>query len=447
MDFEKIAEQNRWWKGAEAIERDYDIERWKNKKVRWIPKIVNKISIKPFALHILLGPRQAGKTTALKLLIRKLLDNTDPKSIFFFNCEELADHKELAEVIESYIDYRNANGINRSIIILDEITLPKEWYRAIKFLIDTGKFQNDVVIVTGSTNIAVKKHVELFPGRRGFGEDIVIMPVSFRNFVEISNPELYEKIRNVKIENLADIIVKTAKAAAYVNDLNKELEKYFDHGGFPLSIASMGDKLEYENAKKVYLSWIKNVVLKAERSDVIARQIVKSIAEKMPSPISWEGIAKDIEIKSPKTVSAYISLLKSAFVFCVLYNTDINKPSIKFGKNKKIHVSDPLLLHVFEDWCTISVKNKKFLLAESVAASHITRMFPDRVFFWKNGFEIDLLVLDKDSKYHGIEIKYGEKQEGKKIPQLKSFVTLTKNEFSAENSFAPLSVFLALLDI
>jgi len=442
MEFDKLVEQNLWWKDKDLIEKDYDIERWKEKKYSWIPEIVNEIDLKPFALHIILGPRQSGKTTASKLFIRELLKKIEPRSIFYFNCDEIADYKELLDVIETYLTFKIDNHIESSIIFLDEITSPKEWYRTIKSLIDKGKLKEDIVILTGSSSIAIKHEVELFPGRRGNGKDFVLFQLSFREFLKVINPVLYNKIE--PIENIDDIEEKASKAMPYIEELNQEMKKYFNYGGFPLGIEAISKSKN--EAKAAYLSWIKTSILKAGRNDTIARQILKALLEKMPSAISWESVSKEIEIKSPKTVAAYVDLFKSMFALIVLYSIDISKKKIKFGKNKKIHVLDPLLLEILEDWCMISIKNKESILAESVFAIHLSRLFPERIFFWKNKFEIDAIALIKN-KVYGFEVKWSEKPEAKKLPQLKKFTLITKKDFSKNPLTIPLSVFLSVLRV
>lgn len=437
-----LAEHNPWWKDKHAIDKDYDILRWQEKRHRWVPAVLNKISFSPFALHFILGPRQAGKTTALKILIKNLLNEKEPKSLFYFNCEMLSDYKELLELIKTYLEFRGNFQIKSSVIFLDEVTSPKEWYRAIKYLIDEGKLKNDVILLTGSSSISIKKQVELFPGRRGKGRDFVIMPLSFREFVSVLNPKLHQKVEAAK--NLAGLETAAAKAMLYLDELDKELKKYMAYGGFPLGIEAISNNKE--DAKRIYLNWIKNAVLKAERSDIIARQIMKAIIERMPSAISWEKISKEIEIKSPKTVAAYTDLLKSMFALVILYNIDISSKKIKFGKNKKIHLIDPLLLEIFEDWCLVKVKSRESVLAESIVASHLARMFSEQIFFWKNGFEIDVLVAD-NSLLRGFEVKWSEKSQARQLPQLKSFAIITKNEFSKKPLKIPLSIFLMLLDI
>ncbi|MCD6476862.1 MAG: ATP-binding protein [Candidatus Aenigmarchaeota archaeon] len=440
MNIEILVEQNPWWKDKDKIEEDYDIQKWKEKDMHWEPEIINKISIKPFSFHILIGPRQVGKTTTLKLFIRKMLKKLKPESIFYFSCDNIKDYKELLDLLETYFYFRNSINIEKSIIILDEITNVIEWHRAIKYLIDKGKLRYDVLIITGSTSLKIKREIELFPGRRGYGKDLILLPLSFREYLKITDFKLWKKIDPIK--SLDDIEKKAVKAMIYLDELNKKLINYIKYGGFPISIKYPKER---ENAKQIYLNWIKNAILKSERNDVIAREIIKAIIEKMPSAISWEGISKEIEIKSPKTVSAYVDMFKNMFALIVLYNIDITG-KIKFGKNKKIHIIDPLIFEIFEDWCLLDIKNKESIIAESLAAIHLNRYFQDKCFFLKNKNEVDILIKDK-RKLYGFEVKWTEKKPViNKTPKIKSFVILSKKWFSKKPLTIPLSVFLSILE-
>ena len=85
---ELIFKQNPWWKG----EKDYHIEKWERMKIRWIPKWIKDISCDPFSLNFIIGTRQTGKTTGIKLLINELLKKVAPESIFYFRCDEIKDY-------------------------------------------------------------------------------------------------------------------------------------------------------------------------------------------------------------------------------------------------------------------------------------------------------------------------------------------------------------------
>jgi len=97
---------NPWW----FNEEDEDYAEWSGSEVKWTPKILNKIRLKPFSLNFIVGPRQVGKTTSLKIFIRdKLLKNLkNPKKIFYYSGDELSDYRELGEVLDNYLSFRKS---------------------------------------------------------------------------------------------------------------------------------------------------------------------------------------------------------------------------------------------------------------------------------------------------------------------------------------------------
>jgi len=186
-------------------------------------------------------------------LIKKLLEKEEKEKIFYFRCDKLADYKELDEVLKAYFEFRKAKNISSSFILLDEVTFPKEWFRTIKYYIDTGELKNDVLVLTGSLSMYLKKEVELFPGRRGFGKNIVMLPLSFREFIKVFSPELYEKIPKIeKIEK--EEMFKKLLALPFFDEIERLFEKYLKIGGFPLAVKSEGIS---EEVKDIYWSWKK----------------------------------------------------------------------------------------------------------------------------------------------------------------------------------------------
>jgi predicted AAA+ superfamily ATPase len=51
----------------------------------------------------------------------------------------------------------------------------------------------------------------LFPGRRGFGKDIVMMPLTFREFIKVFSPKVYEKIPKIGRVEKEEIFKKLVK--------------------------------------------------------------------------------------------------------------------------------------------------------------------------------------------------------------------------------------------
>ncbi|RLG51183.1 MAG: ATP-binding protein [Thermoproteota archaeon] len=447
ISFEVLLRRNPWWRGREFFEEDEDYRKWMSKSVRWVPGLLHEIKLKPFSLHFLFGPRQVGKTTLMKLLVKKVLDEgAPPRSVFYFRCDELKDYRELRELIEAYLNLREAWGIKSSYILLDEITFPEEWYRAIKAMIDDGLLARDILVLSGSASLEVRRDIERFPGRRGGGRDYRLLPLCFRDFIKVLEPPLYSKLPKLESLREAEVAKKAAEASVHLTELNKLLRAYFEVGGFPLAINAYRE-LGYvpQEVPETYLAWVRGDLAKIGRSPEVAREILRSILVKLPTPVSWESISKDTSIRSPKTASTYVHTLSHMFILNIHYYIDISRGTVSFLKNKKISLIDPLLIKAFEDWCLVELKNRESILAENTLAAHIARA--GRAYYWKDKTEVDCILQLKDSLI-GFEVKWRGKPKPHRIrsSKLKVTYTLTKSMLDVKEKMLPLSVFLALLD-
>jgi len=442
MEIETLIKQNTWWTKKEEIENDEDIRKWKSGK-NWMPALLEKISLKPFSLNFIFGPRQAGKTTLLKLLVKKLLEEgIEAKRIFYFRCDLLSDYKELDELIRAYLEFRKSEGIDSSFIFLDEITFPKEWYRAVKYHIDLGSFKNDVLVLTGSLSMYLKREVELFPGRRGFGKDYTLLPLSFRDFIRVFSPELKLPILN-SLEK-EEVFQKVYKLLPYSGQISQLFSQYLKIGGFPLCVKANEVNA---GAKEAYWSWLKSDLAKIDRSEEIFKRVAKAILEKTPSAISLNSIAKEFEIGTHKTVSEYLDVMEKLFVAKIAYWIEPFKLVFSFKKNRKVYFMDPFFFHLFSDICLSKLPSES-MMVENVVGSHLARKY--EIGFWKNRREIDLIVKE-GSKLVGFEVKWKEKAKEDyskfSVGKVKNVFCLTKEEINAEKNILPVHLFLSLLDI
>ena len=412
-----MEEQNPWWR--KEIDEDY--ENWLNSEIKWIPNIIEKITLKPFSLHFLIGPRQIGKTTLLKLFIHeKLLKlKKDAKAIFYYSCDEVSDFKELGEIIDNYISAKKEWKIKNSIIILDEITFVEEWYRAIKARIDRKLFKSDVLIITGSTSAEILKEKERFPGRRGNGKDIFFYPMSFSEYVEKFGKLKLKKISFNEIEKIEKAIRANK---IFSNSISELFLKYLESGGFPLAIIDIFSKGKISlKTIKTYLDWIKNDWNKVGKNEKYMKEMLSYIIKAKLSPISWLSIAKETSVHSPHTVQDYIKVLEDMFCIKVL---NLISPDFKilYRKNKKIHIFDPFLYKVFSHYTKEKVLEEN--VVESLACGHLSRV--SETYFWKNKSEIDIVAV-KNKEQIGFEIKWGFKT-WKKPKHLKKMFVLDKEK-------------------
>ena len=181
-----LAMLNPWWEG----EKSPVVKEWESRKVRWRPFWLSKISLEPFSLNVVLGPRLVGKTTGLHLLAEEELSRRSAFSVFYLNLDLAFDLNSFKSLLDSYLRMRRAREIESSLILLDEVTSVKGWWRLVKGYLDAGVFRKDVLVVTGSSSLRLKGEVELFPGRMGKGREVEALPLSFREYLEVMGLEL-----------------------------------------------------------------------------------------------------------------------------------------------------------------------------------------------------------------------------------------------------------------
>lgn len=434
-----------WWLSKEAIGNDKHIKEFSDSSVKWIPDIKEELDLDRDVVYSLRGPRQVGKTTLIKLIIRDLLRGIDPKRIMYYSCD-IVTAKELASLLSEYMEWIRSFTRERTFIFLDEISSVKDWQKSIKILYDTGKLEKTTVILTGSHSIDIKRSAELLPGRRGRIEkpDREFLPMNFREYTTLLKSELIGK--------------SLQELKPFIGDLNKLLEQYLITGGFPRVIDSYmktGKVEEYLFSD--YMNWIIGDFRKLGKNDYYLKEILKAVVETMSSPVGWETIQKKTDIGSINTVHEYIDDLKHSFVLEYLLQIDSSK-RVSFLKRKKIYIRDPFIYHsikkfvynvTFQDLIrSLHGPEEKSKLIEGIVCDHLSRI--KELYYWrgKKGTEVDFIVKGKDLL--AIEVKYrkSKRYDLGGIMGFRKGLVLTKDELDlkARHPRVPVSLFLLKLD-
>ena len=349
-----LAYMNPWWEGKE----DYHVMRWREQETRWWPKWADGLSLEPFSLNFVLGPRQVGKTTGIKLLIERLLKENPPESVIYINVEILPDYRELSALIRGFQELKESEGIKKGYIFLDEASSLEGWWRGIKPLIDAGLLENDVITVTGSSSLRVKRDIELFPGRRGKGKTLEAMPLSFREYAEVMDlkrPELHRE--------------KTLKL----------FEGYLKTGGFPGSI----NGLPMDDLLGAYIGEF----VRFRKSLEIARETLAAVIRSAPSATSFRALAGMTSGYSYKVVQDYIEFFRKLYVLGIAYLRQGEQ--VLYKREKKVFFRDPLLARLFSAWSGAQLREEA--LYEWLVQEHLYRRFGE-VYYYRNSHEIDAIA-------------------------------------------------------
>lgn len=356
---------NPWWEGKE----DYHVRRWKEQKLHWRPKWLGKLSLKPFSLNFVLGPRQVGKTTGIKLRIQELLKDNPPEAVLYINVEVLPSHRELLNLLREFQELKEKERIKTGYIFLDEVTSLEGWWRGIKPLMDTGFLENDVVTVTCSSSLRVKRDIELFPGRRGSGSTIEVMPLSFPEYVEVMGLGK-PKLRREKVLKL--------------------FEAYLSTGGFPASI----NGLPMDDLLGAYIGEI----VRFGKSLEIAKETFAAIIRSAPSATSFRALAGMTSGYSYKAVQDYIKSFTELYILGIAYLKQGSQ--VLYKREKKFFFRDPLLARLFALWSGTELREDA--LYEWVVQEHLHRRFGE-VYYYRNSYEVDAVAGDLK-----VEVKAGK---------------------------------------
>ncbi|MDW7733386.1 MAG: ATP-binding protein [Methanolobus sp.] len=493
MDFSEISRQNPWWKNASEILNDEKIRQLDAAKIPWHPRLKYFIKFDRDKIYTLRGPRQVGKTTLCKTLIRDLIaDDKDPKGILYYSCDLVSDEKELFDVLGQYISWSSVFNLERKYVFLDEISSVKDWEKGLKHMVDTGFLKDTSIMLTGSHSIDIKKSIERLPGRRGEGDetiDKILLPMKFAEFAETVSPsikslfeenELWHNSRRQEIlqglfEGEIDPLINVLRL--YQDDLDTLFDQYLITGGIPKPINEFFSDGNINNSTyEIYVRSLMGDLARWQIPEIAVKQILRALFRRLTTNVSWQGLVDDTDIGSHNTISKYVQSLESSFVLNILYAVDLPKKTPQFRKEKKIYPQDPFIFHSLLSWTSGSANyfnssieylansENKSKLVESVVQSHLVRlmynMFPsdifspeEHIFYWRNKGgkkEVDYVLKSRDNELLPIELKYQNKLQNSDYRGLYSFpkgIMLSKNTFEVNNNYVtiPVSIFLLLV--
>jgi len=486
----EIASQNLWWKhGKDFARYDRLLSKARDNPIFFTRRDFETIKEN---IYIIRGCRQVGKTTYLKEMIGKLInEGFDPKRILYLSLDFFVSRRELRNAVNYFLDInKEAEDLY---IFLDEITSIQDWNLELKYLSDSGIIKRTKIIATGSSGVALRRKAELLPGRGLEGNEYYIKPLSCREFVlqtvdyikaHAEEKEFYDSLDRLKTSlnkttidlnwDLDRIYERVSRIAPFKKELEYLLRIYLTTGGFPQAV---NDYLRKFAEKKVDPTlaemFIRNMlgdVAKLGKQETFARQILREIINKYGTRYSFRKLAGDIESTHPTTID-YLELLEESFVLTVLHSYDFNKKDIKFKGDKKVYLQDPFIFYSLESFLTgknindviaETLQDEKLLseIIEGIVCSHLimNKEIPilrePKTFLWfyydTRGKEINH-VLRTDESYLGIEVKYQSSVSFKDIStvsQIEKYIILSKEDIGKEENIliVPVELFLVLIE-
>jgi predicted AAA+ superfamily ATPase len=293
--------------------------------------------------HTLRGPRQAGKTTTLKRLIRNLIEKGE-RRVLYFSFDTVRRANAVGDIV------RLAKRIHPTPegawhIFLDEITSVPEWEHDVKRCWDSGLTRDDALVLTASSARDLRIGTERLPGRRGRGRDFLQLPMSFRDFCLVQSIAL--PVETVAVEEFLTPQGKRLAAQLYGEGerLQRAFALYMRVGGFPTAVRdamTSPSRSVDETTVQVLSSVLAGDLTRMRRDPLAGIKLLQQIGRSLGSPLKWSNAAETMTVENPATAREYAELLAEIFVLLTVFFWDIGKQSLEPKKQRKIYLIDPL---------------------------------------------------------------------------------------------------------
>jgi predicted AAA+ superfamily ATPase len=317
---------------------------------------------------ILLGPRQVGKTT----LLRMLEDYAKQKGLkaVFFDLEQphvLADFnrpdKEIVHMISTAGD----------IVFIDEFQYVRNISKIFKAIFDSKK--KIKIICSGSSSLEIHKHLkESLAGRR---------------FLYRIYPLEYVEIRNVQPDFA--------------------FEDYLRFGGMPGLTHTDSKERKQQILNELVGSYIlKDIKSLIKEENIRAfNHLLYLLAQNQGSIISVHSLSTEVGLSS-KAINRYLDILEETYVNYRIYSYSKNLGN-ELKKSCKNYLYDLGIRNMLlKDFSAIDSRPDKGVILESFVFLKLqAQLMPNmEIKFWrtKDGGEVDFILL-KDRKSIPIEVK------------------------------------------
>lgn len=333
---------------------------------------------------LLYGPRQVGKTTLLKELLKKY-----PEKTAYFSCEdpffraelEGKGIEQLRKIIQGY-----------TLVVFDEAQNLSNAGLVLKLLHD--HIPEVQVIATGSSSFDLARKV--YEPMTGRTRSFFLPPLSMEEIM---------------------------KSGKNILEIMAQLEHFLRFGLYPgiFSLSTQDAPLFLKELATSYL--FKDILsFSGIKHPDLLFHLLKALALQVGSEVSYHELAQLLKTDSA-TVERYIELLEKSFVVFRISAFSRNKRN-EIAKSRKVYFWDlgvrNAIINAFEpleNRNDIGALFENFFIVERkkyLEAHHI----PTDFFFWRNyeQKEIDLLE-EREGKIFAFECKWQEKKAKGKLPK------------------------------
>lgn len=383
------------------------------KRQEYLDKINNGFKYNPIV--VLLGARQVGKTTLMKLY-----SQNNPAFWLIGENPETAQLFEKLSVIERFLKL-NMNNELQGLLVIDEFQYIKGISIMLKLLAD--KYADLSILCSGSSSLDIMQEVE--ESLAGRVRIISVYSLSFAEYVKFYDDNLYAKFTDL---NLNDNI------PLFLPEIQLLLNEYLIYGGLPkiAKATKANDKEELLNdIFQTYL--LKDVRQYVRNQDFVSfNKLLKILSSQIGNMLNINELSNTLQL-SYKACEEYIYILEQMFIIHLVDPFTTNKRH-EITKMKKIYFCDLGLRNIiYNSFNDIDIRVDNGQLFENYAYLELIKYIGNihvNYYRTKDKTEIDFILTDRKGNCIPVEVKYKNFEKPKKIRALTEFAKNNENNIS-----------------
>lgn len=325
---------------------------------------------------IIVGPRQVGKTTLLRMLVADT-----QRKVLMWNCDEPDVRRKLTEPTSTELRVEIGDA---DLILIDEAQRVKNIGITLKLMIDN--FPEKQLVVTGSSAIELSNSIN--------------EPLTGRKYEYAMYPFSAEELIN----------------EFGAQDERRMLERRLVYGSYPEVVNNAGE--EREVLTDLVGSYLYKDIFSFQdvRKPEVIEQLLQALAFQIGSEVSFNELGRLLGLNSV-TVQRYIDLLEKSFVVFHLRSFSRNVRS-ELKKSRKIYFWDNGVRNaIIGDFKTLGLRPDVGALWENYVISERLKhnaysSFYGKSYFWRTQLQQEVdYVEDIDGALHAYEFKWSKTKQ------------------------------------
>ena len=321
----------------------------------------------------ILGPRQSGKTTLTKKLIKEYREHGE-----HYDCQ-------LAEIRKHFVvgkpDKLLPLTIGKKIVVFDEAQTVQDIGSILKAYHDT--YPGVQIIATGSSSFDLANKIN--------------EPMTGRIFEFILPP-------------LSLLEINMSKHIT-----SNDLFQYMLYGTYPAVVAESSLDFKKTILKNIATQYLyKDIfIFEAIRNPRVFEDLIKLLALQIGSLVSLNELATQLGV-SRSVIQRYLRLLEQAFIIKIVHSFS-NNPRTELKKAFKVFFLDVGVRNALIDIVSpMETRADKGAIFENFFVTELmkkgtTEIFPSEIMFWRTRTGVEIDVIEKNgSKIFAYECKWKE---------------------------------------